>query len=147
MNISHHIPTAQDVAKSSNNVYEPVKAPDVNSDQAYSDDDDEQTTEEKKEAYNKRKREIEQTELNNSDDQAYTESDEDANYRSGDDFDFTSQDSEERNKAFYGDDYTLLSNVKESDQMSMTMQQRQMSENLNKIALLKRDIDQIKYKV
>ena len=31
--------------------------------------------------------------------------------------------------------------------MSMTMQQRQVSENLNKIALLKRDIDQIKYKI
>ena len=67
--------------------------------------------------------------------------------RSGDDFDFTSQDSEERNKAFYGDDYTILSNPTNQDQMSMTMQQRQMQENLNKIALLKRDIDQIKYKV
>lgn len=52
----------------------------------------------------------------------------------------TSQDSEERNRAFYGEDYTILSQPTEK-LLSMTMQQRQQTEHLNKIALLKRDID------
>ena len=115
---SQYVPTAQDVGKSDNNVYRmrDAEQKQEGSDQAYSDDDDtaakdDDDGEESKE-FAERKRELQDTNLNNSDDQAYTESDQDSNksdYRSDDDFEFTSQDSEERNKAFYGDDYTILS--------------------------------------
>jgi hypothetical protein len=45
-----------------------------------------------------------------SDNEAYQEdSEDDSGGRDFDDFEITSQDSEERNKAFYGDEYTLLS--------------------------------------
>ena len=47
---SQYVPTAQDIQKSHNNIYEPKKPSDANSDQAYS-EDDEETGEEKKEAY------------------------------------------------------------------------------------------------
>lgn len=43
-----------------------------------------------------------------SDNEAYQEDDDDDSGQD-DEFDITSVDSEERNKAFYGDEYTLLS--------------------------------------
>lgn len=106
------MPTAQDIGKSANIVYKQHVEGDNNSDKAYSDDDEDQKKKEESKEFADRKREIEDTNLNNSDDQAYTESDEEksgCDYRSDDDFEITSQDSEERNKAFYGDDYTILS--------------------------------------
>ena len=81
-----------------------------------------------------------------SDNEAYQEDDEDDSEQD-DEFEITSQDSEERNKAFYGEEYTLLSQPDETHLMSMTMQQRQQKETLNRITLLKNDIDQIKYRV
>lgn len=84
-----------------------------------------------------------------SDNEAYQEDDDDEEADNNfDEFDITSQDSEERDKAFYGDEYTLLSQPTDEQQlMSMTMQQRQQKETLNRISLLKNDIDQIKYRV
>jgi hypothetical protein len=55
-----------------------------------------------------------------------------------------SQDSEEeRNRAFYGDDYTLLSQTEKNrnDAMSMTMQQRELADKIARTAQLRRDID------
>jgi hypothetical protein len=63
---------------------------------------------------------------------AYEEDPDDGEF---DDFEMSqdlSQDSEdERNRAFYGDDYTLLSETEKQSQqaaMSMTMQQREISD-------------------
>lgn len=56
-----------------------------------------------------------------SDNEAYQEDDDEDNDM--DEFDITSVDSEERNKAFYGDEYTLLSQPDEQHLMSLTMQQ------------------------
>jgi len=42
--------------------------------------------------------------------------DDNSDYRSDDDFDMTSVDSEERKKAFYGEDYTLISQALETNQ-------------------------------
>ena len=65
---------------------------------------------------------------------AYEEDPDDGEF---DDFEMSqdlSQDSEdERNRAFYGDDYTLLSETEKQSQqaaMSMTMQQRELTEKL-----------------
>ena len=53
-----------------------------------------------------------------SDNEAYQEDDDDNDV---DEYDITSVDSEERNKAFYGDEYTLISQPDEQHLMSMTM--------------------------
>jgi len=56
-----------------------------------------------------------------SDNEAYQEDDDDLREDFDEEFEITSQDSEEKNKAFYGDEYTLLSKPDESHLMSMTL--------------------------
>ena len=83
MTASSYVPTAAEILKSLNNIYTPVEENIDNSDQAYSDDDaadqqeekqivrtdesEEETIEESKEFVD-RKRELQDTNLNNSDD-------------------------------------------------------------------------------
>jgi hypothetical protein len=59
---------------------------------------------------------------------AYEEDPDDGEY---DDFEMSQDSEDERNRAFYGDDYTLLSETEKQSQqaaMSMTMQQREIAE-------------------
>lgn len=85
------------------------------SDGAYSDDD---KGEEESKVFEDRKAHITNVGFDGSDNEAYQESDDDNDV---DEYDITSVDSEERNKAFYGDEYTLISQPDEQHLMSMTM--------------------------
>ncbi len=72
---------------------------------------------------------------------AYEEDPDDGEY---DDFEMSQDSEDERNRAFYGDDYTLLSETEKQSQqaaMSMTMQQREIAEKQTRYASLKRDIE------
>ena len=72
---------------------------------------------------------------------AYEEDPDDGEY---DDFEMSQDSEDERNRAFYGDDYTLLSETEKQSQqtaMSMTMQQREIAEKYARLASLKRDIE------
>ena len=72
---------------------------------------------------------------------AYEEDPDDGEY---DDFEMSQDSEDERNRAFYGDDYTLLSETEKQSQqtaMSMTMQQREITEKQTRYASLKRDIE------
>ena len=72
---------------------------------------------------------------------AYEEDPDDGEY---DDFEMSQDSEDERNRAFYGDDYTLLSETEKQSQqtaMSMTMQQREIAEKYTRLASLKRDIE------
>ena len=72
---------------------------------------------------------------------AYEEDPDDGEY---DDFEMSQDSEDERNRAFYGDDYTLLSETEKQSQqaaMSMTMQQREIAEKYTRYASLKRDIE------
>lgn len=58
---------------------------------------------------------------------------EDLDEEAYDEFEVSQDSDEERNRAFYGDDYTLLSETDKYTQqaaMSMTMQQRELTEKL-----------------
>lgn len=72
---------------------------------------------------------------------AYEEDPDDGEY---DDFEMSQDSEDERNRVFYGDDYTLLSETEKQSQqtaMSMTMQQREIAEKYTRLASLKRDIE------
>lgn len=72
---------------------------------------------------------------------AYEEDPDDGEY---DDFEMSQDSEDERNRAFYGDDYTLLSETEKQSQqaaMSMTMQQREIAEKQTRYVSLKRDIE------
>ena len=71
------------------------------------------------------------------------EEDQDEEENSFEDFEMSQDSEEERNRAFYGDDYTLLSQTEKNrnDAMSMTMQQRELADKIARTAQLRRDID------
>lgn len=77
------------------------------SDKAYSSEEGEESKE-----FESRKKQILQVNFDGSDNEAYQE---DFDDQDDENFEVTSQDSDERNRAFYGDEYTLLS-VPESTQ-------------------------------
>lgn len=81
--------------------------PQNSSDKAYSDGDDEESKQ-----FEARKQQLEKHGFDGSDNEAYSEEPDDEQEEDDDndnDFEVTSQDSEERDRAFYGDEYTLLS--------------------------------------
>lgn len=90
-------------------------------DEAYRSDPE---SEEEKQEFNNRKQQIEYTDFDGSDNMAYEEDPDEEEF---DEFEMSQDSEEERNRAFYGDDYTLLSATEKQSQqaaMSMTMQQR-----------------------
>ena len=71
-------------------------------DEAYRSDPE---SEEEKGEFNNRKQQIEATDFDGSDNMAYEEDPDNGEY---DDYEMSQDSEEERNRAFYGDDYTLL---------------------------------------
>lgn len=76
------------------------------------------------------------TDFDGSDNEAYSEEEEDLR----EDFSLSSDEESRRDREFFGDDeYTMLTS--EKDEMSMTKIEREKTERKARVTLLKRDVD------